>query len=654
MTSASPHFSGITGLRGVAVLSVIAYHLGYLPGGFLGVDVFFVLSGFLITTLLLRSTPTNHKELGQWWTRRFTRLTPAVTIMVIAVLIAFATTSGIAISGIATMTWWQNWHLIAQGTPYWAANPSPLRHAWSLSIEEQFYVLWPVTLIMVVGLSKRLAHRWRWVQPQVVVAALAAVLGLTSFCWAAYLALSGAGSLSRIYFGTDTRAGGLLIGCATAAALFGRPVLAASKRLTAVAAVAAVVLAALMFGISPEVVETYAGGLLLAVACSVALVVSACRTGAVASAMSWTPLQWVGVRSYSLYLWSWPVQVFVQERAPELPLAAVALITVVVSLGLSSISLRFIEEPLRRAHSWAQNRRPRRVAWLGGFTVLVIALLFATGSTKLTATELSAQDSVRLPDPTTTTSTTCPPPPVTAPTPTFSDQSTEFDIGTVDSAADPTAAVICGTRPIRVLIVGDSTGRGAVNGLRRLGQERLEVWDRTEFGCGVAAPLENCSDYLIAWPEAVAQISPEVVVIYQRAAAGSSGDEGPDYLSAEASTARQAQMTTAMQLVGSAGAKVVWVLPATLLPRGAFYCQGQATNSICDPAWLQRWREDAAASAANLGINTIDVQTWVDTRPSEQAESDRPDGLHFSGPALEQFAPWFGGKISTIASPPKD
>nr|HNH95229.1 acyltransferase family protein [Microthrixaceae bacterium] len=115
---------GLTGLRGIAVVAVVAYHLGYLPGGFVGVDLFFVLSGFLITSLLMSRPPVGAAGLRRWWARRVRRLTPAVAVVVLAVLALFLTRSGIALDAVATMTWWQNWHLIAEGTSYWASSPS--------------------------------------------------------------------------------------------------------------------------------------------------------------------------------------------------------------------------------------------------------------------------------------------------------------------------------------------------------------------------------------------------------------------------------------------------------------------------------------------------------------------------------------------------
>lgn len=639
---------GLTGLRGVAVMSVIAYHLGYLRGGFIGVDVFFVLSGFLITTLLLRHTPASVAELRVWWSRRFTRLTPAVAVVVIAVLLAFAATSGIAIASLATLTWWQNWHLILDGTPYWAPNPSPLRHAWSLSIEEQFYAIWPPLLVCCVVLARRLAIR----RPHLVVAVVAISLSVASFAWATYLAITRGASLSRIYFGTDTRAGALLLGCTAAGVLHGRAVFPARRSLSAAAGVATVGLIALSLTVSPDMRWTYTGGLLAAALCAVVIVLASMRPGPLATAMSWAPLQWLGLRSYALYLWSWPIQVVLEQRAPILSPLEVAALTLPASLVLSDLSLRFVEDPLRRSRSWARRLTPRRAAWFGGLAVILAAMVFAGNSTKLTVSETVAKEFVRMPDPTVpiAPTTTCPPPPPTAPAPIWSDQADTFERATVEKSADPTdptTGLACGQQPTKVLFVGDSTGRGAANGLRRLAPADLEIWDRTDLGCGLVAASETCPDWRIAWADAITQISPDVVIVYLRTSDDLIEGDDPSFLSQEATDLRRSEMSAATELLGSSGARIVWVLPAVPLQRGAFYCGGRSTGTPCDGDWVAQWRSDVAAVAAQYGAATIDVQSWIDARP-ETIETDRPDGLHFSGPALDQHAAWLADQIRGV------
>jgi len=393
---ARAHLPGLDGLRGIAVTLVVLYHLGYLTGGFVGVDLFFVLSGFLITTLLLDRPPGSFIELRAWWGRRVRRLTPAVAVVVVSTAIAFvvigAATDGLAIDAVATLTWWQNWHLVLSDVSYWSNDVSPLRHAWSLAIEEQFYLLWPPILMTTLALARRARRPARH---GVVVVALVGTVA--SFGWAAWLAARGA-DLSRIYFGTDTRVGALLIGCCAAGLLHGRVRARVGRAGTATAVVAASVLAALMLGLDAERPATYLWGLALAASAAVALTVAASAPGPVATALSPSPLQWLGTRSYAIYLWSWPLQVVIEQRWPMTPRAAVAACTIVGSLALAEVSLRLVERPMRLRSGWAASPAPRRVAWAGGTVTIVAAVAMVVSVTQpMTGIEsVSAEQSADL------------------------------------------------------------------------------------------------------------------------------------------------------------------------------------------------------------------------------------------------------------------
>jgi peptidoglycan/LPS O-acetylase OafA/YrhL len=363
---------GLDGLRGILLLGIMAYHLGYAEHMFVTVDSFFVLSGFLITGLLLDHTPTNGRELGAWWGRRARRLVPAAAVTAALVVVIFASTEGIARDAFASLTWWANWEQVFSEHGYWSAGPAPLRHTWSLSIEEQFYLVWPAVMVLLIAAARKLRAK-----PHLVVGGFAAALAVVSFAWSAWLASSGT-DLNRIYLGTDTRASALLLGCAIATIPHvrrGRATEQAGRWLTAMGIAGGLLVLGLGLTLHIDDVNTYRGGLALGVLGSVAIVMAASRPGRVASALSLRPFQWLGVRSYGIYLLSWPAQLLIEDHWPNLGRPTVAILTFAVALALGAASLRVVEAPLRHGHGWARRPEFRRAAWSIGGTTAVIAVV---------------------------------------------------------------------------------------------------------------------------------------------------------------------------------------------------------------------------------------------------------------------------------------
>jgi peptidoglycan/LPS O-acetylase OafA/YrhL len=212
----------LDGIRAFAVVAVMLFHGGVLTGGYLGVDAFFVLSGFLITSLILHEI-RNEGQLNRsrFWARRARRLLPALFLMLFAVCAyaaLFAQQSELdRIRGdaLATVFYVANWHAIFSGNGYWELfqAPSPLEHMWSLAIEEQFYVIWPLVVVAIAAIITR--RRNQHTNPAPLVFAIAVIAGISSTVWCSVLFR--ADDVSRAYLGTDTRVGSILFGSAFAA-----------------------------------------------------------------------------------------------------------------------------------------------------------------------------------------------------------------------------------------------------------------------------------------------------------------------------------------------------------------------------------------------------------------------------------------------------
>jgi peptidoglycan/LPS O-acetylase OafA/YrhL len=339
-----PRNLSLDGLRGVAVIAVVAYHLapGRVPGGFLGVDMFFVLSGYLITASLTAELDTTGRTgLARFWRRRARRILPAL----LAVLVAVTATAGVVGGALetrlrqqvlASLTFSNNWYQAGAPTSYADRYQAPvLQHLWSLAVEEQFYLVWPLLLGLILAATRGRRHLTRLVV--VLVLAGASVLAM------AVGHLAGV-SLNRLYFGTDTHGFALLIGAAGALATARLERRRALLRRSALLAWVVVVLGLLRMPWDAPV--TYLGGAAL-VALATTLVVVHLNDGAsvLARALEWSPLGWAGRRSYGIYLWHWPVIVLLLQVAPDVPLTLVA---VPLTLGLAALSWRYLESPFQR------------------------------------------------------------------------------------------------------------------------------------------------------------------------------------------------------------------------------------------------------------------------------------------------------------------
>jgi peptidoglycan/LPS O-acetylase OafA/YrhL len=345
----APYWPALDGVRALAVTAVLLFHGGvaWLHGGFLGVDAFFVLSGFLITSLLLAERDrTGRIRLGSFWLRRARRLLPALLVVLVVVVLAFRDLlprlelSMLRGDAYSALVYAANWRMIYRGDDYFGRTsaPSPLQHTWSLGIEEQFYLLWPLIVVAVLALGLRLGRR------VLLVVCLAGAVASEL----AAAALFHRTDINRAYFGTDTRAQALLIGCAMAVVL-ATGVRLPRRSLTVAAWVGVAVVGTLWVTANGSDTWLYRGGLTLG-AVAVALVLAQAVTrpdSALAGALAIAPLVWLGRISYGVYLWHWPLYALLTAERTHLTGAALLVLRIAVTLAVAVVSYVLIEKPVR-------------------------------------------------------------------------------------------------------------------------------------------------------------------------------------------------------------------------------------------------------------------------------------------------------------------
>jgi peptidoglycan/LPS O-acetylase OafA/YrhL len=509
-----PYLPGLDGMRALAVIAVLIYHANsqWLSGGFLGVEVFFVISGYLITLLLMDEWERHdHIDLVAFWGRRARRLLPALFLMLFLVLTytwifewdALGRLRGDFLGGIFYVSnWYQIWVGQAYGT---ASEFAPLTHLWSLAVEEQFYLVWP--LVMTVLLRRRgtrgLGTTARWL----VIAALAitAFTAVVNFSGSvgtceitpdAYWTVSDR-CISKpnfLYLSTVTRATGILLGAAFAmvwrpVAIMRGPLRNADRLLDLVAVVGLIALVALNWFLSfhPDIGTNpwlFRGGFLLTDVATLMMIAAVTHPYTLTSRwLSLRPILWVGTRSYGLYLYSWPIFQIVRDPSRTGLTFNEFVIAMAITLVIAELSYRLIETPIRRREfgRWWRGIRRRRdpvprlifsgVA-LGCVALLALGSLFMSlADVERTALEESIEqneDSVRdfdellgAPDSApTATSTPVTQPPSTDPV----DQST-----TTTSTTTTTTTTTLPAEPIDFLAIGDSVMLGAADELTSRG-----------------------------------------------------------------------------------------------------------------------------------------------------------------------------------------
>lgn len=391
------YMPGLDGLRAVAVLAVFAYHLGFdwAPGGLLGVGVFFTLSGYLITDILLAQVARGGIRLKSFWFARARRLLPALFVLLIVV------TAWVTILGphqpsdyrggvLSALFYVNNWWLIFHDVSYFQAfnAPAPLNHLWSLSVEEQFYIVWPFMVIIGTKLVREVPGPGGG-RPRLALA----TLGLAIVSMVLMIVLYKPGiDPSRVYYGTDTRAMELLVGAALAMVWPSRKLTAnispQARRTLDIAGVAGLFVIAMMFWRSTEFDPfLYRGGfLLLSVATAVAVGVMAHPASRLGPIVGCRPMVWIGQRSYGIYLWHFPIIILTTPEG-EYPSLFAAILQIAATFGVAALSWRYIENPIRHGalrRVWAQwtagrwrpaNLRPPQWAAAGAVGLVLIGFV---------------------------------------------------------------------------------------------------------------------------------------------------------------------------------------------------------------------------------------------------------------------------------------
>ncbi len=632
---ASTHIRGLDGIRALAVIAVVAYHLdvSWVRGGFLGVDIFMVLSGYLITRLVLRETDrTGGVDVVAFWVRRARRLLPAALAMIVvtaaAARVLFRADQLGTVRGdsVAATFYVANWRFVLADASYFDlfAEVSPFRHLWSLAIEEQFYVVWPLVALAC-------ARRRNALLAGTLICAAASAFAMA--------VLADPADPSRAYYGTDTRVQALLIGCALALLLHRRAHVQTYGRLERSAPAAAVgALVALMVMlviIDDEALFMYRGGFtLVAIIAATAVGAVVMAQGAtVTNALEHGAIAAIGRGSYSIYLVHWPVIVFVSEARVGFGGGPLTGLRLVMTAAGAYVSYRFVESPIRH-----RDVTPRfaLLAAVGSATTVTVTILLLTAAATPPADFFSADGAVAA-------NTVAGQPAETA----------DDSSASATNADDP-------MEPPSFLVLGDSVAASLSDGLLAWSAQRsVPLAVAPVSGCGLLPgvtldgttrlpyePSRGCElSVLAATDEALRQVQPSVVVwvsVWDAVARQVDGAE-IDPSTAEGRGALSELIEERISRFRDAGAAVVLV---TNPPTGAS-AAGPSPDAGSQRHTLGYNDVLRSVAAANEDVMLVELaqQVCPDGPPcggdDEMGRPYRPtDGIHYEGEPSMQIAAW--------------
>jgi len=665
------YMPALDGVRACAVLAVMAFHGGisFMPGGFFGVDAFFVLSGFLITSLLVTERlETGGIALRSFWARRARRLLPALLVVIVAVVLyaRFIATPGsypdLRADAFSAMFYVANWHFILSGQNYFiAAGPtSPLIHTWSLAIEEQFYIVWPLIVVLVLrtsgsGDTPRSTGRSLRILLAVCLAGAAA-----SAIEMAVMFHPGEDT-TRVYFGSDTHAQCLLVGAAlaTGVTLWRRRgsehvTSAAARRVLDAVAIAGIAVCAwcwshLDYGQN----LVFKGGFAIVSVAVAAVLVSVVMSpgGIVSLILSFRPLRYLGRISYGMYLWHFPLDIALTASRVGVGGYWLFVVRTGTTIAVATVSYYALERPIRSGSFLTKTRA--MVATPVALVATAVVLVLATGAPALAA----AANAPKL-----------------KPAPA------------AGVHKDPTRALSTYSKdPVRVLVVGDSVALTLAAGLAHAESPyRLQIYNEGIIGCGVAvgeyyeqegvvtqsgapcspdpegrqcylfrrAASEPCQSWESAWKEWLTQLHPNVVVLlagrWEVVDRTNAAGQWTNILAPSFAEYIRQQLEMAVTIGTSTGAKMV-------LETAPCFDSGEQPNG--DP-----WPEDSPARLAVYNDlvrqvaaqfpKSVSVQDLYSVVcPDDQYTTDlngvpvrSADGVHFLQPTSTAGDGDFGGE----------
>jgi peptidoglycan/LPS O-acetylase OafA/YrhL len=645
----------LDGIRALAVLAVIAYHDNYTwaRGGFLGVDTFFVLSGFLITTLLVLEFRRNSTiAFGAFWARRGRRLLPALLLVLCFVALythrVAAPWQRTSIRGdmLSSLLYVANWRFIFDQQGYFQifSAASPLRHMWSLAIEEQYYLVWPLIVFGCLRFARGSLRTLGLVCAGGAVASIVVMRLLFS-----------PSDPSRAYYGTDARAHTILIGALLAVVFVASPPGPRTRRFLALASVPAVAALFVAFSrTSGTSTAYYRGGSALFAVIVAFVVAGALQPGPLSRVLSVTPLVWIGRISYGLYLWHWVINVWLVPSRVHVSPNALNVLRLAVTFAAATASYFLVERPIRQ-----RTLRPHLTA--AAFAPAVAAV---AGIVVISASGAAAQPQL----PVAIKPTAVPAPRVVsargvAPPPKFiwgygdplicgPPRPSESREAAAAERRFGRLALPASARHERILLVGDSTACSLWPGLRAVGDAQSIVTDQgSVFGCGVASdeitttrneaitPHSNRCHAMVDWTQAnaLARVQPTVVVwmsIWEKSdlvvggrtiVAGTRAWE----------TEIMARLDAALARLTAGGARVVLVTEAAPAPNPA---QGtELTDPKADDAGYVRLnallRRFQARHRATVTLVDLAAKVCPDGPPCPERVHGmhaRPDGRHFT------------------------